>query len=180
MDEQQSFFVQLKEYFELQKRSIAVTTAEGLSRLLSAVIVAFVLIMLGSIVLLLLAFAVAHCLGELTGSPSLGFLILFAVLLLLFIVVWAKRGAWIKQPVSAITDDVFGVAGLDKAQVHEEAAKSQQQLNESFSAAIAPLPKAKNRIEQFSQLVSKGTMIFEGVMFGLKLVRGFRSAFRKH
>ena len=75
--------------------------------------------------------------------------------------------------------EIFGVAGLDKAQVHEEAAKSQQQLNESFSAAIAPLPKAKNRIEQFSQLVSKGTMIFEGVMFGLKLVRGFRSAFRK-
>ena len=110
----------------MQKRSIAVTTAEGLSRLLSAVIVAFVLIMLGSMVLLLLAFAVAHCLGELTGSPSLGFLILFAVLLLLFIVVWAKRGAWIKQPVSAITDDVFGVAGLDKAQVHEEAAKSQR------------------------------------------------------
>jgi ABC-type multidrug transport system fused ATPase/permease subunit len=180
VDEQQSFFVQLKEYFELQKRSIAVTTAEGLSRLLSAVIVAFVLILLGSMVLLLLSFAVAHCLGELTGSPSLGFLILFAVLLLLFIVVWAKRGAWIKRPVSAITDDVFGVAGLDKAQVHEEAAKSQQQLNESFSAAIAPLPKAKNRIEQFSQLVSKGTMIFEGVMFGLKLVRGFRSAFRKH
>ena len=180
MNETQDFFEQLKQYFELQKRSIAVTTAEGLSRVLSAVIAAIVLIMLGSTVLLLLAFAAAHWLGELTGSPSLGFLILFALFLAVFILVWMKRETWIKQPMSSITEDVFGVAGLDKTKVHEEAARSQQQLNESFNAAIAPLPKAKNRIEQFSQLVSKGTMIFEGVMFGLKLVRGFRSAFRKH
>lgn len=179
MNETQDFFEQLKQYFELQKRSIAVTTAEGLSRLLSAVIVAFVLIMLGGIVLLLLAFTVAHCVGELTGSASLGFLILFAIVLLLLILVWVKRGSWIKQPMATVAEDVFGVAGLDKAKVHEEAAQSQQQLNESFNAVIAPLPKAKNRIEQFSQLVSKGTMIFEGVMFGLRLVRGFRSAFRK-
>lgn len=179
MNDAQDFFEQLKQFFELQKRSIAVTTAEGLSKLLSAVIVAFVLITLGGIALLLLAFAVAHCVGELTGSASLGFLTLFGIIMLLLILVCVKRGSWVRRPMNIIADDIFGVAGLDKTQVHEEAARSQQQLNESFNAIIAPLPKAKNRIEQFSQMVSKGTMIFEGVMFGLRLVRGFRGAFRK-
>lgn len=179
MNEFQQFFEQLKKYLELQRQSIAVTTAEGMSKVLSAVVVAIVVIMIGSIMLLLLSFAAAHWLGELLDNIALGFLILFAIVALILLTVWTHRKHWIFDPLDSLTNDVMGVNGVDKAKVKSEAAKSQQELTNSFNAAIAPLPKAKNRIETFSHLISRGTMIFEGVMFGLRMMRGLRKVFKK-
>ena len=179
MNEFNQFFEQLKEYLELQRKSILVTTSEGLSRVLSVVIIVFILLMLGSIMLLLLAFATAHWIGEMTGNTSAGFFILFAFVTVILAIVWVKRKRWINSPMEQLTNDVMGVTGIDRDKIKEDAKKSQQELNDSFNAAIAPLPKAKNRIEQFSQLISRGTMIFEGLMFGMKMARGFRNVFKK-
>lgn len=179
MDEISRFFEQLKDYLGLQKQSISVTTAEGVSKVLSSFLLVIIVIMLGSIMLLLLALGAAYYIGNLIGSESAGFLILFAVVAVIFAIIWFNRKRWIDAPIDALTSEAMGVTGVDRAKVKEDAAKSQQALSETFSAAMAPLPKAKNRMETFSQLISRGTMIFEGVVFGMKVVRGFRSAFRK-
>ena len=179
MNDFQIFFEQLKKYLDLQRQSIAVTTAEGMGKVLSAIVVAIALIMVGSIMLLLLSLSVAYYLGDQLGSTALGFFILFAVVALIFAMIWAKRKQWISAPMDALTTDVMGVSNIDKDKVRAEAEKSQQELSDSFNAAIAPLPKAKNRMETFANMVSRGTMIFEGVMFGLKMMRGFRRAFRR-
>jgi hypothetical protein len=179
VNEFNEFFVQLKKYLELQRQNVAVTTAEGMSKILSAVVVAIVLIMMGSVMLLLISLAAAYWLGELLDNNALGFLILFAVVAIAMLAVWLNRKKWISDPMDTMADDVMGVSGVDKTQVKSEAAKSQKDLTESFNAAIAPLPKAKSKIETISQLISRGTMIFEGVMFGIRMTRGLRKAFRK-
>ena len=179
MNEFQQLFEQLKKYLELQRQNVSVTTAEGMSKVLSAVVVALLFIMIGSVMLLLLSFAAAYWLGDMMENNALGFLILFAIVSIILLVIWLNRKKWISEPMDTLTNDVMGVSGVDKAQVKSEAAKSQKELTESFNAAIAPLPKAKNKIETISQLISRGTMIFEGIMFGIRMTRGLRKAFRK-
>lgn len=179
MNEFNEFFVQLKKYLELQRQNVAVTTAEGMSKVLSAVVVAIVLIMMGSVMLLLISLAAAYWLGELLDNNALGFLILFAVVSFILLVIWLNRKKWISEPLETMASDVMGVNGVDKAKVKSDAAESQENLTKSFNAAIAPLPKAKSKIETISQLISRGTMIFEGIMFGIKMTRGLRKAFRK-
>ena len=179
MNEFKELFEQLKKYLELQRQNVAVTTAEGMSKVLSAVVVALLFIMIGSVMLLLLSLAAAYWLGDILQNNALGFLILFAIVSLILLVIWLNRKKWIAEPLETMTSDVMGVNGVDKAKVKSDAAESQENLTKSFNAAIAPLPKAKSKIETISQFISRGTMIFEGIMFGIKMTRGLRKAFKK-
>lgn len=177
MNEFHDFFVQLKDYLQLQKQSITVTTADGLSRVLSAVVAAVLAIMMCSILLLLLCFALAYCIGEMLNSVAMGFAVLFGIVGLLCAYVWSKRAAWIFTPLTRLCHDIFESGELDKEKIHKEMTEKEVLLKESLNEAIAPLPKAKNRYEQLTQMFRRGMMVYEGVMFGIRLSKGFRSMF---
>ena len=55
----------------------------------------------------------------------------------------------------------------------------QQKLSMSVTKAIAPLPRATNKLDFAMQIARNAFNIWQGVSLGLNLVRGFRSAFRK-
>lgn len=173
----QNFFTELKAYLELEKKNIAVTTADGLSKVLSAVVTAILAIMVGSILLLLMCFTLAFVIGEMFGSQALGFAILFLCVLILAIYLWSKRNTLISEPLAKVCDDVFGTKDLDREAMHKEAKEMQENLKASFEEAISPLPKAKNRYEMVTRIFSRGMMIYEGISFGMKMMHGFRSVF---
>lgn len=180
MNEFHDFFVQLREYLILQKQSITVTTADGLSRVLSAVVAAVLAIMMCSILLLLLCFALAYSIGEMLHSAALGFAVLFVLVGILCAFIWSKRTVWIIAPLSKMCHDIFASEELDKEKINKEMAEKEEVLKNSLHNAIAPMPKARNRYEQMTQMFKRGMMIYDGVMMGIRLARGFRSLFPGH
>lgn len=107
MEEFRELFILLKEYIRKQKENIALGATEGMTILLSVAATGFILIMLGSIVLLLGGFALAFWIGELTDSAALGFGVLAGATLLLAIVFWFKRKQWVLQPIARLMVQIF-------------------------------------------------------------------------
>ena len=65
--------LEFKKYLELQKEFVKLDATEKMTVILSAILIVTVLLLLGSIVLLFLTFALAYYLGDVLGSLSLGF-----------------------------------------------------------------------------------------------------------
>ena len=75
--------LEFKKYLELQKEFVKLDATEKMTVILSAILIVTVLLLLGSIVLLFLTFALAYYLGDVLGSLSLGFGLISAFILLL-------------------------------------------------------------------------------------------------
>ena len=75
--------------------------------------------------------------------------------------------------------DVFLAIQQKRASKRAELNKLQLDLNKAFSIAISPLPRATNRMDFAMQIARNAFNIWQGISLGLKLIRGFRSAFRK-
>ena len=75
--------LEFKKYLELQKEFVKLDATEKMTVILSAILIVTVLLLLGSIVLLFLTFALAYYLGDVLGSLSLGFGLITAFILLL-------------------------------------------------------------------------------------------------
>ena len=87
----------LKRYMGLQKEYLKLDVIDKLVRLLSALAIVVVFIILGVAVLFYLSFAIIHWLEPLTGLALAHFLMALLFLLLL-IIVYINRGAWIERP----------------------------------------------------------------------------------
>ncbi|MCD8318673.1 MAG: phage holin family protein [Paraprevotella sp.] len=92
--------LEFKKYLELQKEFVKLDATEKITVILSAVLVVAVLLLLGSIVLLFLTFALAYLLGEATGSLPVGFGIIAAFVLLLAFIFYMNRNRWVIQPLA--------------------------------------------------------------------------------
>lgn len=68
--------------------------------ILSAILIVTVLLLLGSIVLLFLTFALAYYLGDVLGSLSLGFGLISAFILLLTVIFYLNRNRMVIQPMA--------------------------------------------------------------------------------
>ena len=75
--------------------------------------------------------------------------------------------------------DVLLAIQQKKAEKKVELEQIQQKLSVSMTKAIAPLPRATNKLEFAMQIARIAFNIWQGVSLGLNLIRGFRSAFRK-
>ena len=75
--------------------------------------------------------------------------------------------------------DVLLAIQQKKAEKKTELEQLQQKLSMSVTKAIAPLPRATNKLDFAMQIARNAFNIWQGVSLGLNLVRGFRSAFRK-
>lgn len=106
-DNLQSLWAEIKNYLSLQKEYLLMDTAEKLTVLLSAVVIAVVCLTLGAMALFFLLFALAVWIGQIAGNEVLGFLIMGGLLLLLMVIAYAGRKKWIIQPLSRLVVDLF-------------------------------------------------------------------------
>ena len=93
-------FLAFKKYLELQKEFVKLDLTEKLTILLGLVLIIAILLMLGSIVLLFLTFALASYLGNLLDSMALGFSIVSAIVLLLALFFYFNRNRLVIQPLA--------------------------------------------------------------------------------
>lgn len=93
-------FLEFKKYIELQKEYVKLDAAEKLTVMLSAIITVAVLLILGSITLLFLTFALAYFLGDVLGSLPIGFGIIAILVLILMGIFYAKRNRFVIQPLA--------------------------------------------------------------------------------
>lgn len=96
----------LKRYVGLQKEYLKLDVIEKVVRLVSALALAIIFIMLGVAVLFYLSFAVVHWLEPLTGL-GLAYFLMAMLFLLLLILVYAKRTAWIERPLMRFLADIL-------------------------------------------------------------------------
>ncbi len=107
MDEFKRLFLLLKDYLEAQKDNVALATAESMTVMLSAVAVGLIFILLASVLLLLLSFAMAHVVAEYCNSTALGFASQAVLVTIIGVVVWLRRNAWITQPIARLMVRIF-------------------------------------------------------------------------
>lgn len=91
---------EFKKYLELQKEFVKLDATEKMTVILSAILIVTVLLLLGSIVLLFLTFALAYYLGDVLGSFSLGFGLISAFILLLTVIFYLNRNRMVIQPMA--------------------------------------------------------------------------------
>ena len=92
--------LEFKKYLELQKEFVKLDATEKMTVILSAILIVTVLLLLGSIVLLFLTFALAYYLGDVLGSLSLGFGHISAFILLLTVIFYLNRNRMVIQPMA--------------------------------------------------------------------------------
>ena len=92
--------LEFKKYLELQKEFVKLDATEKMTVILSAILIVTVLLLLGSIVLLFLTFALAYYLGDVLGSLSLGFGRISAFILLLTVIFYLNRNRMVIQPMA--------------------------------------------------------------------------------
>ena len=107
MDEFKKLFLLLKDYLEAQKDNMALAAAESMTVMLSAVAIGFIFILLASVLLLLLSFALAHVVAEYSNSAALGFASQAVLVAVIGLIVWIRRNAWITQPIARIMVHIF-------------------------------------------------------------------------
>ena len=92
--------LEFTKYLELQKEFVKLDATEKMTVILSAILIVTVLLLLGSIVLLFLTFALAYYLGDVLGSLSLGFGLISAFILLLTVIFYLNRNRMVIQPMA--------------------------------------------------------------------------------
>lgn len=107
MESIQKLFLELKNYLKLQKKFLKLDTAEKLTVLLSAIAVIAILLLLGSMILLYLTFALAYYLGDVMGSLPLGFSVIAVFLLLVLLFFYFNRKKYIIQPIARFMANLF-------------------------------------------------------------------------
>ena len=99
--------LEVKHYLNLQKRYLAIDAAEKTTILLSAVAIAAICILLVTIILLFLTFALAYWIGDILNSLPLGFLAMACMVTFLLTFFYCKRKAWITQPLARMMAQLF-------------------------------------------------------------------------
>ncbi len=92
--------LELKKYLELQKEFVRLECSEKMTVVFSAALIVAALLLLASIALLFLTFALAHYLGAALGSLALGFLLVSAFIFLLAAVFYLNRNRMVIQPIA--------------------------------------------------------------------------------
>ena len=114
----QALFTEVRHYLELQKKYLAMETAEKVTTLLSTVAIAAVCLVLGSIVLLFASFALAYWLGNIIGCNALGFLSVSVAILFLMLLFYSNREKWIIIPLARFVIGIF--KGNDSETLNDE------------------------------------------------------------
>jgi len=173
-----------RQYVDLQKRYAQKELSERLSTLLSAIAVAAVLVLLGSILLLLLCFTLAYFLGQALGNVAWGFVCMTAVALLTILVVYLNRQRWITQPLTRLVNSTLSnaedTATTEELRDHLRASREQMQTH--LHTLTSSSAKPANRAALISSWINRSMVIYEGVRIGMSAISVMSTLFggRKH
>ncbi len=159
-------FVETGEYAGLYKQYAQKKLSEKVTSLLSGIIVAFVVVLIGSAVLLLLFFALAYWLGDLLGSTPLGFACLTLLALLLLLIVYLCRGPWIVAPITRLVSNA-----LDDASVKATPEELEKQLGEHKEGVLNSLHSVTDETTEYN---SRAMRVSRWVYHIMSLYNGFR------
>ncbi len=181
-----SLLSEARNYWQLQRKNLSLETSEVLGKLLSAMALWALIILIGALVLLFGSFALAYLLGNLLGSHVWGFAIIAAVLLLLVVLIYANRRAWIVVPIGKFIVGIFAsqmtaqtseAVALERAHVKESIGQSEAQMRQSANALFTPQPASKDRFERASRLVANGMSIYRALQIGISALTAFQTVF---
>lgn len=98
---------ELRRYFLLQKRYVALEVVSKLIVLLSALALGMILFLVGAVAFILVALCLATLAGELMGSMVLGYAAVALAFVALALVVYANRARWITAPIVGFLGRLF-------------------------------------------------------------------------
>ncbi|MBO4906480.1 MAG: hypothetical protein J5486_05540 [Bacteroidaceae bacterium] len=96
-----------KSYYHLEKRCLGLHGAETLTVLLSRITLWVIVLLIGFLVLLFGSQALAFWIGSITGNLIIGVCSVAAFLLLICLVIYIKRQAWIEEPIARFMAQLF-------------------------------------------------------------------------
>ncbi|MGN0086486.1 MAG: phage holin family protein [Alloprevotella sp.] len=99
--------LELRHHLTLQTELLKVDLLARCARLIAAICLGGILFVLATIVLLFLSYAAATCLASLTGSALAAFGLVAVAYLLLALLVYARRRAWIEAPILGLMVRLF-------------------------------------------------------------------------
>ena len=97
----QELLLETRTFVGLQKKALIVETRDKLSVVLSRLAIAVVCLILGGIILLFFSFFLAYIIGQSIDNIALGFACVTAFDLLLLLLFWFMREAWVIKSVSS-------------------------------------------------------------------------------
>lgn len=179
----QELLQETRSYVGLQKEVLVLETRDKLSIILSHLAIAVVCLVLGGMVLLFFSFFLAYIIGQALDNVALGFACVTAFVILLLIVFWMKREAWVVRPINSLTASLFVVNDetLTSENATEKLRESRSRMSDSFGLLVNPSDKAEGtNAKSISNMVSRGFAIYEGLRLGLSIVRTMSSIFGRH
>ena len=104
----------IKRYFGLQREYVALTFAEKLTVLLTALVVGGVIALLLLLCTVFASLALSSWISSLTGSEALGYAVVALAYLLVSLLVYANRKRWIANPIADfLANTLLGNEGKD-------------------------------------------------------------------
>ena len=150
----------IRHYVNMQVDRAAMKGAEKMSWVSNKIIVTVIFIISGSIILMLLGFALSYFLGEIMGSTALGFLCVAAVVFLLALVVFIMRKKLFTDKMSKMyTKMLLGDERMsDMHELHLRQQLMDQQIKdkeEAFTQEYRLFKQMINPLTYVNQFVSK-------------------------
>ena len=75
--------------------------------------------------------------------------------------------------------DVFLALQQKRMSKQAEVSQIMQKLTQGINGVFSPMPRATNRVDLAMRVARNAFSRWQGVSLGLKIVRGFRAAFKK-
>lgn len=176
----QELLQETRSYVGLQKEVLVLETREKLSIILSRLAIAVVCLVLGGMVLLFFSFFLAYIIGQAIGNVAVGFACVTAFVVLLLLIFWVKREAWVVTPINKMMTALFTVEDetLTTENRTEKLRESRSRVSESFGLLVNPSDaKEGSSAANISNMLSRGFAIYEGLRLGLSVVRTLSTIF---
>lgn len=180
-------FQEGRSYWQLQKQYLSLHSAEILSQLFSKVALWAILILVGFVVLLFASFALAIWIGGLLDSQMAGFAIIAALLSIGALLVYVNRVSWIVVPttrfmVKLLASNLLAptqeAIDIEKQHLRQQLTQNQDEMRSTASNLLTPLPEARNKWENATNLLQNGVSVFRGIQIGLSVIAAARSLFK--
>ncbi len=168
-----------KLFATLQKKAIQKDLAEGLSQLLSSLAVAFVIILLSSIVMMFACVGLAFLIGEWLNSNAIGFAIMGGVFCLLLLIVYLKRETWIIAPIRQLVSTTVGrgVSNESREQLDQQIQESKQRMQNAMQQLTSSESTPATGLKRLTRWAGWGYTLFQGVRMGTALASSLSALF---
>lgn len=178
-EQMQDLLLETRSYVGLQKKALMVETRDKLSTILSHLAIAVVCLVLGGIVLLFFSFFIAYLLGQYFGNNALGFACVTAFVLLLLLLFWYNRVAWVVIPITKMMTTQFTADDADATseEVGQQLQESRNRMSQNFNQLLNPAEEAEGKVQNLSGWISRGFAIYEGLRMGLTVIRALSGMF---